>query len=142
MPSSDPEILAAKLRMAIVWASRRQRLERSSEAITDGQYGVLSALSRLGPLTPGALADIEHVQPPSVTRMVNCLVDAGLVTRSEHPTDGRAVVITITDAGEAEVVETRRRRNAWLAGRLAALTANERKSLDQAADLINQLVNE
>ncbi len=142
MPSHDPEILAAKLRLAIVWASRRQRLERSSETITDGQYGVLSSLSRLGPLTPGALADVEHVQPPSVTRMVNCLADAGLVTRSQHPTDGRAVVVEITAAGEAEVVETRRRRTAWLAGRLATFSADERQILDQAADLIDRLVNE
>src|SRR3546814_5487797 len=56
-----------------------------------------------GPMTPTALADDQRVQPPHITRVINVLVTAGLVRRDEHPTDGRQVIVSITEAGQAEV---------------------------------------
>jgi len=134
-----PGTLAGELRVALVRSVRRLRLERSSEEITDGQYSVLAALSKLGPLTPGDLAEREHVQPPSMTRTVARLVEVGLVSRAEHPTDRRQVLVTITEAGEREVRETRRRRDAWLAQRLAALTPAERATLAEAAEILRRI---
>src|SRR3712207_707825 len=98
-----PGTLAGELRVALVRSTRRLRMERSSEEITDGQYSVLAALSKLGPLTPGDLAERDHVQPPSMTRTVARLVEVGLVSRGEHPTDRRQVLVTITEAGEREI---------------------------------------
>ncbi|NLE72446.1 MAG: MarR family transcriptional regulator [Actinomycetales bacterium] len=137
-----PGALAGDLRVAVTRAVRRIRQERSSEAITDGQYAVLAALANGGPMTPSALADHEHVQPPHMSRTLNALVTAGLVERAEHPTDGRQVVVSITDAGQLEVRETRRRRNEWLAGRLARLTADERRVLAEATVLLRRLAEE
>jgi len=134
-----PGTLAGELRVALIRSVRRLRLERSSEEITDGQYSVLAALSKQGPLTPGDLAEREHVQPPSMTRTVARLVEAGLVARSEHPTDRRQVLVTITEAGEREVRETRRRRDAWLAQRLAALTPEERATLAEATEILRKI---
>ena len=134
-----PPSLAADLRVALMHVVRRLRMERSSERITDGQYGVLAALSNRGPMTPSALAEDQHVQPPPMTRMVNALAEAGLVERSPHPSDGRQVVVSITEAGTAEVRETRRRRNAWLAGRLAALDPAEREVLAQAVVVLRKV---
>lgn len=134
-----PLALAGDLRVAITHAVRRIRLERSSEQITDGQYAVLAALSTGGPATPSALAEAEHVQPPHMTRVINALVDAGLARREGHPTDRRQVLVSITEAGEVEVRETRRRRNEWLAGRLASLEPHERELLAQAAVLLRRI---
>ncbi len=83
-------------------------------------------------MTPTALAEDQHVQPPPMTRIVNALVEAGLVRRDEDPSDRRQVLVSITDAGMAEVKETRRRRNEWLAGRLAELDPAEREVLARA----------
>ena len=134
-----PQALAADLRVDLVRAVRRIRQERSSEEITDGQYAVLAALSNRGPMTPTALADDQRVQPPHITRVLNVLVTAGLVRRDEHPTDGRQVIVSITEAGQAEVRETRRRRNEWLAGRLATFDAAEREVLARATVLLRRL---
>lgn len=134
-----PSPLAADLRVAVTRTTRRLRLERSDEAITDGQYAALARLANGGPMTPTSLADLEHVQLPPMTRTVNALVAAGLVRRDEHPTDRRQVVLSITDAGLAEVKETRRRRNAWLAARLKDLTPEEREVLAQAAVLLGRI---
>lgn len=139
--SCRPQALAGDLRVAMTHAVRRIRLERSDESITDGQYAALAALANKGPMTPTALAEHEHVQPPPMTRTVNALVAAGLVRRDEHPTDRRQVVLSLTEAGMAEVRETRRRRNAWLAERLATLTPAERETLAQAAVLLRRIVS-
>jgi DNA-binding MarR family transcriptional regulator len=136
---SRPGALAGELRVAVVRTVRRLRLERSSEEITDGQYSVLAALSKLGPLTPGDLAERDHVQPPSMTRTVARLVEMGLAARGHHPTDRRQVLVSITEAGEREVRETRRRRDAWLSKRLAELTPSERATLAEAAEILRRI---
>jgi DNA-binding MarR family transcriptional regulator len=127
------------LRIAIGQAARRIRAERGGAGLADPQYTVLLWLNKRGPLTPGQLAELERVQPPSMTRTVNCLADLGLVAKAAHPTDGRQVVVTLTDSGEAEVEETRRRRNTWLAAQLEAMTSAERQVLTDAAELLRRI---
>ena len=137
MPSSRD--LAGELRIAIGRASRRIRAERGEAGLTDPQFTVLAWLTKEGPLTPGQLAERERIQPPSMTRTVNSLVELGLVGKSEHPTDGRQVVVSLTGAGVAEVDETRRRRDAWLADRLRGMTKDERTLLVDAAELLRRI---
>ena len=137
-----PLALAGDLRVALMYAVRRLRAERSSSDISDAQYATLAALANRGPMTPTALADDQRVQPPHITRVINALVAADLARRDEHPTDRRQVVVSITDAGLTEVKETRRRRNEWLAGRLAKLDATEREVLAQAVVLLRKITDE
>jgi DNA-binding MarR family transcriptional regulator len=120
-------------------SGRRLRAEKSDEDISDAQYSVLALLDREGPQSPRALAAYERVQPPSMTRTVAALADRGLVTRTEHPDDGRQVVVAVTAAGASTVRETRRRRDAWLARRLAELTPAERETLAAASDLLRRI---
>src|SRR5690348_10887655 len=117
---------AVELRHAIMRASRRIRQERSVDDVTPGQYSVLAWLDVQGPMTPRELAAHEKVQPPSMTRTVALLEDRGLVSRADHPTDGRQVLVGLTSEGLVVVKETRKRRDAWLAKRLAELTPDER----------------
>jgi DNA-binding MarR family transcriptional regulator len=135
-----PAPLAADLRVAVMRSARRIRAEKSSEAISDAQYSVLAVLESRGPMTPRELAASEHVQPPSMTRTVNALEEAGLVSRTAHPDDGRQVLVAITEDGAREVRETRRRRDAWLARRLAELSAPERETLARAAEILLRMV--
>jgi len=137
MPSASA--LAGDLRIAIGRASRRIRAERGAAGLTDPQFTVLAWLTKDGPMSPGQLAERERIQPPSMTRTVNGLAELGLVAKAEHPTDGRQVVVSLTEAGVAEVRETRRRRDAWLAGRLATLTPDERTLLVDAAELLRRI---
>ncbi len=136
MPESTvtrPATLAADLRVSVMRLARRLRQQRSDDDISTGQYSVLGALVVHGPKTPRELADYEKVQPPSMTRTLNCLVDAGLVSRTDHPADGRQVLMAVTEKGAAVVYETRKRRDAWLAKRLAELTPDERATLAAAS---------
>ena len=83
---------------------------------------VLGQLFRNGDQTVGDLASAEQVQPPSMTRTVKNLEAGGYVVRRPHDTDGRQVVISISERGTATVRADRARRDAWLSRRLADLT--------------------
>ena len=86
---------------------------------------VLGTLYRCGPTTSGELAAAEKVKPPSMTRTVGCLEELGLVTRRPHDTDGRQVVVELTDAAREVIEIDRVRRDAWLAQRLDELEPEE-----------------
>jgi len=129
------------LRIAILRLSRRMRLERASADVTDGQLSVLLALWKEGAQTLSSLSEYERVTPPSMNRTVNALVEAGLVSRTTAPEDGRKVLIQATDAGLEVASETKRRRVAWFATRLAELDANERAVLDAAAPILRTLAD-
>lgn len=133
--------LAAELRVAIMRTSRRLRQERSTEDVTPGQLSVLGLLQGLGPLTPREIAEHEKVQPPSMTRTVAALEGLALVTRTGHPTDGRQVLVALSDDGRTVVRETRKRRDAWLARRLAGLDPAERDTLAQAAVILARIAS-
>jgi len=118
---------------------RRLRAEKSDADISDTQYAVLGTLDRHGPMTAAALAGHERVRPPSMTRIVAGLLEAGLVTRAAHPEDGRAQIVDLTAAGRDAVAETRRRRDEWLCHQLARLPEEDRRTLARAADLLADL---
>jgi DNA-binding MarR family transcriptional regulator len=131
--------LASALRLAVMRLARRMRSERADTSLTLTQLATLATLERRGPLSPRELAAAERVQPPSMTRIAASLEAAGLVTRTDHPTDGRQVLLTIAPAGAALLSEDRRRREAWLAQRLRDLDAEDRDVLRRATAVLDRL---
>ena len=133
--------LASSLRVSVARLSRRLRSERDPDAelLPVGQLSVLGSLFRNGPSTVGQLAAVERVQPPSMTRTVNCLEEGGYVERRPHETDRRQVVVALSPQGEETLAADRKRRDAWLAQRLRELTPEDRHVLRQAAPFIERL---
>ncbi len=136
---TTPDTLAIDLRTAVMRTSRRLRVEATGEVITPGQYTVLALLNGNGPSTLRALAESEHVQAPSMTRIVNALADQGFVTRTAHPDDGRQVQVDITAAGKDVLAEARSQRTAWLAQRVAGLSEEDRLILSRAARIMQEM---
>ena len=131
--------LASTLRISVMRLARRLRAERAETGLTLTQLSTLAALERHGPSTPGVLAEVEKVQPPSMTRIVSSLEQRGLVERSAHPTDGRQVVVSATDDARDLLRADRRRREEWLSRELAAMTTEEREALRAVAPLLERL---
>lgn len=132
--------LASELRLSVMRLRRRLANERHPDnELSLNQMAVLGALYRNGDLTPGELAAHERVQPPSMTRTINCLEGEGYVARRPHDSDGRQVLVTLTESGRATVLADRARRDAWLAMRLHDLSAEERTVLRQAAPILERL---
>ena len=132
--------LASELRSAVMRLRRRLVTERDPEnPLSLGATAVLGQLSRRGELSVGELARAERVQPPSMTRTVNALHQEGYLTRRRHPSDGRQVLVSLSETGEETLRADRRRRDAWLARQMAHLSADERDTLRAAAPILDRL---
>jgi DNA-binding MarR family transcriptional regulator len=134
--------LAAELRIAVMRLRRRLAHERHPDnELSIGAMAVLGCLHRNGDMTVGELAASERVQPPSMTRTVNCLQEGGYVDRRPHETDGRQVVVVLSAKGTETLLADRARRDAWLAQRLRDLTPDERETLRRAAPILDRLAS-
>ena len=129
------------LRLAILRLARRIRLERGDTDVSDSQLSVLFVLLKEGQQSLGSLSDYERVTSPSMNRTVNCLIESGLVSRENAADDGRKVLISLTDAGRELARETRRRREAWFAQRLAELPPADRAALTAAAPILQGIAD-
>ena len=140
MASRSDTGLASELRLSVMRLGRRLRNERRPDnPLSVSALSALGVLFREGECTVGTLAVHERVQPPSMTRTVNCLVDEGYAVRRPHDTDGRQVLVDLTDKGREILLADRRQRDAWLAQRLRELTPDERALLREVAPLLQRL---
>ena len=130
--------MAARLRLSNTRLHRALRREAHID-LTPSQMSALATINRLGPLTLGALAEQEGVAPPSITKILAILEDDGLVTRTPDPADRRVNYVTATRKGSELVEESRRRKTAWLTDRIRDLSAEQRRRLADALDVIEDL---
>lgn len=93
-------------------------------------------------MTPGALAAKERVQPPSMTRVIASLSDLSLVERNPHPTDGRQIIVSLSDAGHALIADENQAREAWMTDRLTELTPDQIRVLAEAVGIMKQIVDD
>ncbi|MFL6107662.1 MAG: MarR family winged helix-turn-helix transcriptional regulator [Marmoricola sp.] len=134
--------LASQLRVSLVRLTRRLRSEREpSNELSTAAISVLGVLIREGDLTVGQLAAHERVQPPSMTRTVTALAADGYVVRRASTEDGRSVIVALSEQGRETLLADRRRRDAWLAQQLRALTPEERDLLRKVVPIVEKLAN-
>jgi DNA-binding MarR family transcriptional regulator len=133
------EELAPRLRWAVTRLARRLRQEAGAD-LGPSQTAALATVERHGPLSPSELAEIERIRRPTVTRIVRHLEQAGLIERVTDPQDGRASILSVTAEGRALLRRLRERKTAYLAKRLAALDAEDRRTLERAAVLLEGML--
>ncbi len=78
-------------------------------------YLLLNRLDNEGPMGVKALAASMGIDSSTVTRQVAPLVDTGLVKRTSHPEDGRAVVLQLSPRGLSRLEEVRSSRRQLMA---------------------------
>lgn len=130
-----------QLRLALLRVARRLRQEHAGD-LTPSQLSALATIERSGPLSLRALAELERVQPPSITRIVGALEGEGWVERVADEGDRRVAVVRATEKAHNELERIRQERNAWLAGRLATLSASERSAILKAVPALERLLEE
>jgi DNA-binding MarR family transcriptional regulator len=135
----SPDELAKTLRDALTRLNRRVRQARPVGDLTTSQLSALTSLQLAGALTPRELADLERVQPPTMTRIVGKLEELGLVARTPHPTDRRQVILAATEEGRTVYGQFEQARNRWLARQLAELSPEERDTLARAAQILQHV---
>jgi DNA-binding MarR family transcriptional regulator len=77
----------------------RRRAELSGVDLLPTGVGALAAVFRLGPVRLTDVALHVDLEPSRVSKEINRLVEAGLVAPETDPSDGRAVLLSVTDQG-------------------------------------------
>lgn len=131
--------IAARLHRLAIHLLRRVRREDPTSGLSAARLSALSVVVHAGPISLGDLAREEQVRPPTMSRLVDALVDEGLVERNPDPTDARAVSIEATAEGLALLEEARLRRIERLVESLDALNAEEIHLLEESLGVLDRV---
>ncbi len=128
-----------RLRLVVLRLSRRIRTN-SVDELTPSQQAVFASIAKNGPATIGRIAELEHVQPPSASKIVASLEARGLIERQSDPDDRRCSLIAATPAGLAYLDEVRAAGRSWLAAQLTELGHTDVQLLAAALPALEQLL--
>ena len=120
-------------------ARRLRQMQDYSLDLSPSQLSAMAVLLNSGDQFMGELAALERVRPPSMTRVVNSLEARGYVARRPDPRDHRQCLVTLTDSGRRVLLANRRRRDEWLALRIAGLDPAERDVLRRAIRVLEKV---
>ncbi|PRI10400.1 MarR family transcriptional regulator [Leucobacter massiliensis] len=104
-------------------------------------WRVIAELDGGGPARVSELAQQHRIAQPSMTGLVQRLEGEGWLTRSPDPADGRATLVSVTDAGRAALGRFRAAAAARISPQLARLSDFDRATLARAVELMQQLVD-
>ena len=139
-PGVPDDELAARVHSAALHLLRRLAQEDRATGVSAPRLSALSVLVFGGPRTIGALAAIEGVTPPTMTRLVAAMAADGLVDRLPDPTDRRVVKVQASATGRSLLLAGRDQRVATLDAMLKPLTPKERRRLNAASVTIERML--
>ena len=131
--------IATRLHGASIGLLRMLRREDDESVLSAPRLSALSVIVFAGPLSLNALAEAEQVRPPTMSRLVDALVEAGLVTRETRSDDRRAVSIAATQKGVRLMEAGRDRRVRRLARQLESLADSEIRALGRGIELLERI---
>lgn len=128
-----------RLRLVALRLARRIRTS-SVEELTPSQMTVLGTVIRQGPITIGRIAELEHVKPPSVSKIVAALEVGGYIAREDDPADRRCVFIVATPVGSTYVDTVRAAGRTWLASQLVDVHEHDLARIVEALPALERLL--
>ncbi|SED62236.1 MarR family winged helix-turn-helix transcriptional regulator [Streptomyces melanosporofaciens] len=133
----EDDTLAEDLRQAI---GELVRAVRAADTMPSGEAAILGHLDRGGPQTTADLAHRRGVTHQSAAKSVKELLGAGLVRAEPHPSDGRKLLLDITDTGRARLRQERAQRATSLGAAIGdALSTDEQRRLRDCVPLLSRL---
>jgi DNA-binding MarR family transcriptional regulator len=132
--------LADRLHSAAIHLLRRVRKQDVAMGEGPARLSALSVLVFGGPKTLGELAAAEQVKPPTMSRIVAGLARSHLIEISADPEDGRRLRIQATAKGKCLLQKGRDLRVTDLASHLDSLTAEERSTLNNAVEILRNVL--
>ena len=142
-PPADTLPLATELRTVVTRLVKKLRAHSPTrEKLSLTERSVVRLLDQHPHLLPSELAALEKVTTQAMSQIINRLAQRGLLTRQPSPTDGRKVLVAISEAGRALLQTARQERDEWLHEALqAACSAPELQALRQALPVLIKLVD-
>jgi DNA-binding MarR family transcriptional regulator len=134
---AEAELLGEALDRLGTWVRRvTPPAEWSSIALSS-----IDRLVRGGPLRITELCAAERISQPGMTGLVTRMETAGLVTRRPDPTDGRATLVSVTDAGATYLNRLHQARADAIASRVERLSPGHRRALSRAREALGTLAD-
>ena len=131
--------LANDLNSSAIHLLRRISQDDAADGVTAARASALSVLVYGGPSALGDLARREHVATPTMSRLVEAMVQEGLVTREPAPDSRRTVRLEATPRGRELIERGRTRRIRRLADELGSLSARDLATLERAIGVLGTL---
>ena len=124
------EVYVSFARVASEFFAKQQAFLARNE-LSEGKFVVLQLLHQApqSRLTPSALADAAHVTRGTMTGLLAGLERSGLVTRTQHPEDGRMAHIELTERALELFERVLPERVSHIMQFMSALTADEQQQL-------------
>ncbi len=134
--------MAGELRELAAKFKRRLQEQVYLGDLTLSQVSVLGHLMREGPSTVSSLARAERMRPQSMGATVAALEQAGLVSRTQDPNDGRQTILSLTPACLKRIKAGRAAKEDWLSGAIQSkLSQREQDKLEAAIELLKRIVD-
>ena len=138
---SDAQVAA--IVRGVLRLGRRLRAERPADSVSLSALAILSTLYNRGPMAAARLAEIERLQPQSLTRLIRDLEEKRMIVRQADPGDRRTLVIALTDTGRQAYAYDISARHAWLSRAMAeSLTGDEQALLLLASEVMAKLARQ
>lgn len=142
METASPRTCAGEVldTVPLIMQSIRVHMRRSRGAeVSVPQFRVLTYLNRTQGASLSAVADRVGLSLPAMSRLIDGLVDRGLVRREESEADRRYVVLELSPDGRDLVRAARSGAQAHLAETLESLSPPERAQVARTMALLHQL---
>lgn len=127
-----------------VWHTVRAHIRHEATEnfdITVGQFHILRRI-RHGADSVSKLADAKHTSRPAVSRVVDVLVNKGLVFRTQNPADRRNVQLSLTEEGQTMMETLFSNTRHWMSEKLAVLNEGELEAILIAGDALKRAFTE
>lgn len=135
------EELPTRLRLAVMRLARRLRQQAEAD-ITPSMLSALANIEYRQPVTLGELAEAERVTPPTMSKIVGRMEDAGLVTRTPDPDDRRIQRLSLSKDGVKLMARNRSRKNAYIVRKLRNLEPEDVAQLEAAVVVIEKILED
>lgn len=138
-PMADARAASALVLEAIplLMCHVRDELAESGSGLSIAQFRCLKMVQRNADVSLGDLADAHGVSPPAMSKLVEGLVEAGLLERRSADGDRRRIALTVSPAGRRKIDLVVERLRASLAERLGGLSAADLAALERALPRVN-----
>ena len=137
------QTLAVEIRAVHRTLKLRVREHGGGKDLTPSQVSVLVRLEKDGAATVSSLARAEGMRPQSMSEIVAPLQEAGFISGSPDPDDGRQTLMSLTPKCVKWIKEGRAASHDWLTEALSKnLTVPEQRKLREALELLRRALED
>jgi DNA-binding MarR family transcriptional regulator len=135
--------LAAELR-AISGKLKRKLHEQGGQSdLRPSQVSVVLRIEKDGPAAVSSLARAEGMRPQSMSAIITSLLEAGFVSGSPDPNDGRQTLMSLSRKCQKLLRDGRTAKQDWLTTTIQKkLSSQEQERLASAVDLLARLIED